>query len=71
MSNVTEIPLSQIQVIGLQKGNGVVLGSFTVTDPSKREAVITEILENLAGNDVVVIGNTVVFTENYDAFRVV
>lgn len=39
-------------------------------DPSKRGEVITEILTELASKEVVIMGNTLIYTEGFDGFRI-
>ncbi len=66
-----EIPLTPMQVIGYQKGQAVILGTMNLVKPEEREKTVDEILRQFAENEIVIIGNTLVYTENFDAFRVI
>ena len=44
---------------------------MNLVKPEEREKTVDEILRQFAENKIVIIGNTLVYTENFDAFRVI
>jgi hypothetical protein len=69
--NLVEIPLYTVTLYGIQGGGMIPLAQFTVTDPSKRAEAIESLLNTLSTEERVIIANTLVFTEGYDAFRII
>lgn len=68
--SIQEIPLTPLTLYGIQGQAMMPLASFKIIDTTMREAEIERLLSTLADQDKVIMGNTLIFTESYDAFRV-
>lgn len=70
MTNLTEIPLTPLGIYGIMGTAMIPIATYNLTDPSKRDEVINEILTEFATKDVVILGNTLIYTDGYDGFRI-
>ena len=69
-AEIKELPLEPLNICGIMGTALIPLCQYNLLDPSKRGEVITEILTELASNEVVIMGNTLVYTEGFDGFRI-
>lgn len=69
-AEITEIKLNPLSVYGVIGTAMVPLATFTIIDVTKREETILDLLGKLADSEKLIIGNTLIFTESYDAFRI-
>ena len=70
MTNLTEIPLTPLAIYGLMGTTMIPLATYNLTDSSKRDEVIKEILLEFATKESVMLAGTLVFTEGFDGFRI-
>ena len=70
MTNLTEIPLTPLGIYGIKDTSMVPLATYNLTDASKREEVILEILTELRTEPTVILGGTLIWTEGFDGFRI-
>jgi hypothetical protein len=68
---IEELPLTNLTVYGIIGAAMVPLANFSIIDESKRSETVEDLLGQLASEEKVIIGSTLIFTESYDAFRVV
>ncbi len=71
MSNVVEIPLQPLQIVGIIESTMIHIATYNLVDASKRNEVVQEILTYLSSESVCFFGDTVIKTERYDGFRVI
>jgi len=67
---VKEIPLTPLAIYGLMGTTMIPLATYNLTDSSKRDEVIKEILLEFATKESVMLAGTLVFTEGFDGFRI-
>lgn len=70
MSEIKELPMQKLTLYGVIGGTMVPLAQVSLLEPDKREKVIEEILSILSSEEKVILYNTLIFTESYDAFRI-
>lgn len=69
-AEIKELPLEPLSICGIMGTALIPLCQYNLLDPSKRSEVITEILTELASKEIVIMGNTLVYTEGFDGFRI-
>lgn len=69
-AEIKEIPLEPLNICGIMGTTLIPLCQFNLFDPSKRGEVITEMLTEFASKEIIIIGNTLVYTEGFDGFRI-
>lgn len=69
-TQLTLIPLKPISVYGFVGGGLIPLVQYNCLEGENRQEVIDNILLSLSTEDKVIISNTLIFTESYDAFKV-
>jgi hypothetical protein len=70
MTNLTEIPLTPLGIYGIMGTAMIPLATYNLTDASKREETILEILTELRTEPTVILGGTLIWTEGFDGFRI-
>lgn len=68
MSEIKEIPLTHLGIYGIMGTSMIPIATYNLTDPSKRDEVVNEILTEFATKDVVILGSTLVYTDGFDGF---
>ena len=68
--SANDFPLTPLCIYGIAGAAMVPLANFSLIDSSKRAETIEDLLMQLAAEEKVIIGNTLIFTESYDAFRI-
>ena len=69
-AEIVEIPLEKLKICGLMGANLIPLTQYNLTDDEDRALVIESILTELASKEVVIMGNTLIYTEGFDGFRI-
>ena len=69
-AEIKEIPLTPLAIYGLMGATMIPLSIYNLTDASKRDEVIKEILLEFATKESVMLAGTLVFTEGFDGFRI-
>lgn len=69
-AEIKELPLKPLNIYGIMGTALIPLCQYNLLDPSKRSEVVTEILTELASKEIVIMGNTLVYTEGFDGFRI-
>lgn len=69
-AEIKELPLEPLNICGIMGTALIPLCQYNLLDSSERGEVITEILTELASKEVVIMGNTLVYTEGFDGFRI-
>lgn len=69
-AEIKELPLELLNICGIMGTALIPLRQYNLLDPSKRGEVITEMLTEFAFKEVVIMGNTLVYTEGFDGFRI-
>ncbi len=69
-AEITELPLQKLTVVGIMGTAMIPIAEYGLLDASKRDEVITTILNELANNSVCIFGNSLVKTEGFDGFRI-
>lgn len=69
-AEIVELPLTPLSICGIMGTALVPLAQYNLLDASKRAEAIEEILSELASKDVVIMGNTLIYTEGFDGFRI-
>ncbi len=69
-AEIKEIPIEPLTVVGIIGTAMIPITTYGLLDASKRQEVITTILNELANNSVVILGNSLIRTECYDGFKV-
>lgn len=69
-AEIKEIPLTPLAIYGLMGTTMIPLATYNLTDSSKRDEVIKEILLEFATKESVMLAGTLVFTEGFDGFRI-
>lgn len=69
-AEIKELPLEPLNICGIMGTDLIPLCQFNLFDPSKRGEVITEMLTEFASKEIIIIGNTLVYTEGFDGFRI-
>ena len=67
---VQELPKPKLVVFGIKEGVMMTLATVVLVDVTKRESVISEILETLASSTSCILGDTLIYTEKFDAFQI-
>ncbi len=67
---IKEIKLEPLNICGIMGTALIPLCQYNLTDPEDRASVIESILTELAAKESVIMGNTLIFTEGFDGFRV-
>lgn len=68
--SLVELPPNWLTLFGIQHGVMIPLVSLRLMEPTKREEVVTSILEELAKGEVCLLHDTLIFTDKFDAFTV-
>ena len=69
-AEIVEIPLEKLNICGLMGATLIPLTQYSITADEDRALVITSILTELASKEVVIMGNTLIYTEGFDGFRI-
>lgn len=69
-AEILEIPLEPLNICGIMGTALIPLGQYHITKDEARHEVIESILTELASKEVVIMGNTLVYTEGFDGFRI-
>lgn len=69
-AELEEIKLEPLHICGIMGTALIPLCQYNMTEDEERHVVIQEILTELASKEVVIMGNTLVYTEGFDGFRV-
>ena len=70
MTNLTEIPLTPLGIYGIMGTAMIPLATYNLTDASKREEVVQELLLEFTSKEMVILGGTLIWTEGFDGFRI-
>ena len=70
MAEIKEIPLEPLAICGIMGTALIPLSQYKLTKEEIRHEVIESILTELASKDVVIMGNTLIYTEGFDGFRI-
>ena len=69
-AEIKELPLEPLNICGIMGTALIPLCQYNMSKEEERHRVVTEILNELATKEVVIMGNTLVYTEGFDGFRV-
>lgn len=69
-AEIVEIPLEKLNICGLMGVALIPLTQYSITADEDRALVIESILTELASKEVVIMGNTLIYTEGFDGFRI-
>ncbi|RTL05348.1 hypothetical protein EKK58_08065 [Candidatus Dependentiae bacterium] len=69
-AELEEIKLEPLAICGIMGTALIPLCQYNMTKGEERHVVVQEILTELASKEVVIMGNTLVYTEGFDGFRV-
>lgn len=69
-AEIVEIPLEPLNICGIIGTALIPLSQYKLTKDEIRHEVIEVILSELASKEVVIMGNTLIYTEGFDGFRV-
>ena len=69
-AEIVEIPLEKLNIYGLMGATLIPLTQYSLTSDEDRALVIESILTELASKEVVIMGNTLIYTEGFDGFRI-
>lgn len=69
-AEIKELPMQKLTLYGVLGATMVPLAQVSLLEPDKREKVIEDLLTILASEDKIILYDTLIFTENYDAFRI-
>lgn len=69
-AEIVEIPLEPLNICGIMGTALIPLGQYHITKDEVRHQVIESILTELSSNEVVIMGNTLIYTEGFDGFRI-
>lgn len=69
-AELKELPLQTLNICGIMGTALIPLCQYNMTEEEERHLVVTEILTELATKEVVIMGNTLVYTEGFDGFRI-
>ena len=69
-AKIVEIPLKKLNIYGLMGATLIPLTQYSLTSDEDRALVIESILTELASKEVVIMGNTLIYTEGFDGFRI-
>ncbi len=69
-AEIVEIKLEPLAICGIMGTALIPLGQYHITKDETRHEVIESILTELASKEAVIMGNTLVYTEGFDGFRV-
>ena len=69
-AELKKLPIQQLEVYGIMGSSMIPLATYGLLDPSKRQEVIDTILKELSENANVVLGPSLIKTENFDGFRI-
>jgi hypothetical protein len=69
-AEIVEIPLEKLNICGLMGTALIPLTQYSITADEDRALVIESILTELASKEVVIMGNTLIYTEGFDGFRI-
>jgi len=69
-AEIKEIPLTPLAIYGIMGTTMIPLATYNLTNSSKRDEVIKEILLEFATKESVMLAGTLVFTEGFDGFRI-
>lgn len=70
MAEIKEIPLDPLNICGIMGTALIPLCQYNLGEGEVRHLVITEILTELGSKDLVIMGNTLIYTEGFDGFRI-
>lgn len=69
-AEIKELPLKPLNICGIMGTALIPLCQYNMTEDEVRHLVITEMLTEFATKDVVIMGNTLIYTEGFDGFRI-
>ena len=69
-AEIKELPLEPLAICGIMGTALIPLCQYNLLDASKRGEVIKELLTEFASKEVVIMGNTLIYTEGFDGFRI-
>ena len=69
-AEIVEIPLEPLNICGIMGTALIPLTQYNLTSDEDRALVIERILTELASKEVVSMGNTLIYTEGFDGFRI-
>ena len=69
-AEIKELPLELLNICGIMGTALIPLCKYNLLDSSKRGEEITEMLTEFASKEIVIMGNTLVYTEGFDGFRI-
>lgn len=69
-TNIVEVPLTNLNICGIMGAALIPLCQYNMGEGEVRHLVVTEILTELATKEVVIMGNTLIYTEGFDGFRI-
>lgn len=67
---VVHFPSPKLVVLGFKDNLAVPLAQVVITEPEKRHEIINSVLVQLAENTICILGDTLVYTDKYDAFQI-
>lgn len=67
---IKEIKLEPLAIFGIMGTALIPLCQYNMTNEDERHLVVKEILTELATKEVVIMGNTLIYTEGFDGFRI-
>ena len=69
-AEIKELPLEPLNICGIMGTALIPLCQYNLLDAGKRGEVIKELLTEFATKEAVIMGNTLVYTEGFDGFRI-
>lgn len=66
---VVHLPSPKMTLFGYKDHVAIPLATVVLNDPSKRAEIAETILTTLSDNTVCIMGNTLIYTDKYDAFK--
>jgi hypothetical protein len=70
MTEIKEVPLETLNICGIMGTALIPLCQYNMAEDEVRHLVISELLTEFATKDVVIMGNTLIYTEGFDGFRI-
>lgn len=70
-AEIYKLSFKPLTLYGIQDGKMILITEFNLVDESKRQETVEEIMTDLADNEILIIGGTLIRTERYDCFKVV
>lgn len=69
-AEILEIPLEPLNICGIMGTALIPLGQYHITKDETRHEIIKSILTELSSSETVIMGNTLIYTEGFDGFRI-